>query len=73
LDVLSNQRELLPFFSPWQVNLKISHHILPSSTMPEDDLPRMAKSQKTSYRVWPNPGLQQARISKKEDLMKPAA
>jgi hypothetical protein len=50
--------------------------------IPEDDLPRMAKSRKTTYREWPNPGrrlteigpnpsLQQAGISK-EDLMKPA-
>jgi hypothetical protein len=50
---LSNQSELLAFFSPRQVNLKISHCILPSPTIPEDaetglipeeDLPRMAKS-----------------------------
>jgi hypothetical protein len=85
---LSNQSELLPaFFSPWQVNLKISHRILPNPTIPEDDLPeiglipvddipgtvpRMVKSRKMTCRNWPNPGLRQAGISK-EDLLKPAA
>jgi hypothetical protein len=39
---LSNQSELAAFFSPWQVNLKISHRILPNTTFPEDDLPRIA-------------------------------
>jgi hypothetical protein len=36
--------------------------------IPEDDLPRMAKSQRMTYRDWPNPGFRQAGISK-EDLM----
>jgi hypothetical protein len=39
---LSNQSELPAFFSPWQVNLKISHHILPNPKILEDDLPRLA-------------------------------
>jgi hypothetical protein len=39
---LSNQSELLALFSPRQVNLKISHHILPNPTIPEDDLPILA-------------------------------
>jgi hypothetical protein len=30
------------FFSPRQVNLKISHRILPNPSIPEDDLPRLA-------------------------------
>ncbi len=49
---LFNQSELTAFFSPWQVNLKISHRILPNPTIPEDDLPRMAKSRKMTYRDW---------------------
>jgi hypothetical protein len=50
---LSNQSELPAFFGPRQVNLKISHSILPNPTIPDDDLPRMAKSQKMTYRDWP--------------------
>ncbi len=30
--------------------------------IPEDDLPRMAKSRKKTYRDWPNLGLRQAGI-----------
>jgi hypothetical protein len=45
---LSNQSELL---SPRQIN--ISHNILPNPTIPEDALPRLAKSQNQE---WPNPG-----------------
>jgi hypothetical protein len=41
--------QLLVFFSPRKVNLKIS-------LIPEDDLPSMAKSQKTTYREWTNLG-----------------
>jgi hypothetical protein len=48
---LSNQSELLAFLSPRQI--KISHHILPNPTIPEDALPRLAKSQNQE---WPNPG-----------------
>jgi len=55
---LSNQSDLPAFFSPGKVNLKIG-------LIPEDDLPRMAKSQKMTYRDWPNTGLRQATISKK--------
>jgi hypothetical protein len=69
---LFNQSELPAFFSPQQDNLKISHRILPSPTILEDDLPTMAKYQKKTYREWPNPSFTQARISV-EDLMKPAA
>ncbi len=39
---LSNQRELQAFFSPRQVDLKISHSILRNPTIPDSDLPRMA-------------------------------
>jgi hypothetical protein len=39
---LSNQSELPAFFRLRQVNLKISHRILPNPTIPEDDLPRLA-------------------------------
>jgi hypothetical protein len=53
------------YFSPRKVNLKIG-------LISEDNLPRMAKSRKMTFRVWPNPGLGQVGISK-EDLMKPAA
>ncbi len=74
---LPNQIDVSSIFSPRKINLKIG-------LIPEDDLPRMARSrkmtyrewqnpmQKMTYRDWPNPGLQQARISK-EDLIKPAA
>jgi hypothetical protein len=61
---VSDQSDLPAFFSPRKVNLKIG-------LIPEDDLPRMVKSQTMTYRDWPNHGLQQAVISK-EDLMKPA-
>jgi hypothetical protein len=40
--------------------------------IPEDDLPRLAKSRKITYRDWSNLGLQQAGISK-ENVIKPAA
>jgi hypothetical protein len=53
------------FSSPRKINLKIV-------LLPEDDLPRMAKYRKMTYRHCPNPCLQEAGISK-EDLMKPAA
>jgi hypothetical protein len=62
---LSNQSDLSLFFRPRKVNLKID-------LIPEDDLPRMAKSWMLTYRDWPNPSLRQAEISK-EDLIKPAA
>jgi hypothetical protein len=84
---LSNQ--LPAFFSLLQVNLKFSHRILPNRTIPKDDLPRLAKSQKMTNPVWPNPGvtdighipelltLATSRLVhakiSKEDLMKPAA
>jgi hypothetical protein len=48
---LSNQRELPAFFSPRQVDLKISHRILPNPTIPH--FTRMAKSRKMTYRDWP--------------------
>jgi hypothetical protein len=54
---LSNQIDLLAFFSLRKVNLKIG-------LIPEDDLLRMAKSQKMTYRDCPNPGLRQFGISK---------
>jgi hypothetical protein len=69
---LSNQTEFLAFFTRRQVNLKNSHRILPKPTIPEDyptrrdclipedDLPRTAKSLKMAYREWPNPSLRQA-------------
>jgi hypothetical protein len=41
---LSNQSELPAFFSPWQVNLKISHHILLTQ-----------KFWKMTCQDWPNP------------------
>jgi hypothetical protein len=41
---LSNQSDLSVFFSPWKVNLKISHRILPNPTIPEDDLPGLSLS-----------------------------
>jgi hypothetical protein len=44
---LSNQSELPAFFSPRQDNLKISHCILSNPMIPEDDLPRLDKSQLT--------------------------
>jgi hypothetical protein len=69
---LLNQNNLLAFFSSLKVNLKIIHRILSNPTIPEDDLPRMTKSRKMTYRVWPNPGLEQAGITK-EDLIKPAS
>ncbi len=53
---LFNQSDFF-FFSPRKVNLKI----FPTQ-----------KSRKMTYRDWPNPGLQQAGISK-DDLMKLAA
>ncbi len=39
--------------------LSIQNHPLHSChpTIPEDDLPRMAKSRKMIYQDWPNPGL----------------
>jgi hypothetical protein len=37
----SNQSELLALFSPRQVNLKISHRILPNLTLPEDNLTKI--------------------------------
>jgi hypothetical protein len=40
---LSNQKELPAFFSPRQVNLKISHRILRNPTIPDGDLSRLAK------------------------------
>jgi hypothetical protein len=43
ITALSNHSELPAFFSLRQVTLKISHRILPIPTIPEDDLPRMAK------------------------------
>jgi hypothetical protein len=45
-----------------QVNLKISNNVLPSPTIPENDLPRMAESLKMTYQEWPNPALRQAGI-----------
>ncbi len=62
---LSNKNDLPAFFSPWKVNFKIGQ-------IPEDDLPRMAKSRKMTCRHCQNPGLRQAGISE-EDLIKPAA
>ncbi len=65
--VLTGQSELPAFFSPWQVDLKNCHRILPNPTIPEDDLPRLvglipeddlprtAKSRMMTYRKWPNP------------------
>jgi hypothetical protein len=53
---LSDQSELPMFFSPRQVNLKISYCILPNPTIPEDDLPRLAKSRLTTSRNWPGLG-----------------
>jgi hypothetical protein len=47
--LLSNQSDLPAFFSPRQVNLKISHSILPNPTIPEDDLPRMVKFRKMTW------------------------
>jgi len=35
--------------------------------IPEDDLPRMNKSWKMTYREWPNPGLQQAGIGQAQE------
>jgi hypothetical protein len=52
-----------------------NHGVFPSPESQfkkEDDLPRMAKSRKMTYREWANPDLQQAGIST-DDLMKPAA
>ncbi len=48
-----NQSKLQAFFSPWEVNLNISHRSLPSPTIPEDDLLRLAYFQKTTFREWP--------------------
>jgi hypothetical protein len=42
---LSNQSDLPAFFSPQKVNLK-------KDLIPEDDLPRMVKSQMMTYRDW---------------------
>ncbi len=53
---VANQSVLPAFFSPQQVNLKINHRILPNTTIPEDDLLRLAWSQKMTYREWKNPG-----------------
>jgi hypothetical protein len=47
--VLSNQSELPAFFSPQEVKIKID-------LIPEDDLSRMTKSRKMTYREWLNPG-----------------
>jgi hypothetical protein len=69
---LYSRSELPAFFSRRQVNLKNSLRILPYPTVPEDDLPGIAKSQKMTYEDWPNRSLRKAGISK-EDLMKPAA
>jgi hypothetical protein len=69
---LSNQSDLPAFFQPLESQIKNSHRIIPNPTMLEDDMPRMAKTQKMTFQDWPNPDLQQAGISK-EDLMKPAA
>ncbi len=72
----SHERSIKPFTTAWitgmALSIQIRHCILPNPTIPEDDLPRMAKSRKMIYRVWPNLGLRQAGISK-EDLMKPVA
>jgi hypothetical protein len=46
---LSNKSDLQVFFSPWKANLKIC-------LIPDDVLPRMAKSRKMTYREWPNRG-----------------
>jgi hypothetical protein len=54
---LSNQRKLPAFFQSQQVHLKIIHRILPNPTIPEDDLPRMAKPRKKTFQDWPNSGL----------------
>ncbi len=62
---LSKQSELQAFFSPRQVNLKISHQILPNPTIPEDDLPRMAESRKMTYRDWPKSRLTTSRNLKR--------
>jgi hypothetical protein len=59
---LSNQSDLPAFFSPRKVNLKIG-------LIPEDDLPRLAKSHRMTCQDWPNPVLRQAGISK-EDLIR---
>jgi hypothetical protein len=40
---LFNQSELPAFFSPQQVNLKISYPLLPNPIIPKDELPRLAK------------------------------
>jgi hypothetical protein len=72
---LSNQSELPAFFSPRKVNLKISHRILPNPTIPGDDLPRMAKSRKMTYRDWPKSWLTTSRNLKRGfddvDILKP--
>jgi hypothetical protein len=39
---LSKQSELPAFFSPRQVNLKISLRIIPNQTIREDGFPRVA-------------------------------
>jgi hypothetical protein len=56
---LSNQNVLPAFFRPRKVNLKIGLFL-------EDDLPRMAKSRKITYRDWPNRSPQQVGISKED-------
>jgi hypothetical protein len=62
---LSNQSDFTAhdFSCLRQVNLKISHCILSSPTISENDLPRMAESRWMTYREWTNPGLRQAGIS----------
>jgi hypothetical protein len=60
--VLSNPSDFTCFFLSRQVNLKFSHCILPSPTIPEDDLPRMAKSRKMKYQERQNTGLRQAGV-----------
>jgi hypothetical protein len=54
---ITNKSELTAFFSPRHANLKISHCILffHNPTIQEDDLLRLAKSQKKTYREWLNP------------------
>ena len=44
------------------VKIKISHRILPSPAIPEDDLPGTAKSREMTYRGLANSGLRQAGI-----------
>ncbi len=79
LMIQSHQRSILynhlqrlkDYWDPIKVNCRrfsVLDSILPNPTIPEDDLPRMAKSLKMHYWDRPSPGLRHARFGQEHQL-----